>query len=133
MRIDHIGIAVRSIEESLPFYTQGLGLPLRGIEEVPTEKVRVAMIECAEVRIELLEPLSEDSPIRGFLDKRGPGIHHVAYRVDDVREKIADLSAKGVALIPPAPRPGAHGCSVAFVHPKAAGGVLVELVEPAHA
>lgn len=130
MKIDHIGVAVRSIEAAAPFYTGSLGLRNVGIETVATEKVRVAMIACGDLRIELLEPTSIDSPIHAFLEKRGPGVHHMAYQVDDLQAKITDLEREGAVLIPPYPRPGAHGSFVAFIHPKSAGGILVELVEP---
>lgn len=133
-RIDHIGVAVRSIAEARGFY-ESLGLSLDEIEEVPQEGVRVAMIPCGESRIELLEPTRPDSPIARFLEKRGPGIHHLCFASGDVRADDATLRAAGAELLRPEPTRGAGGCWVQFVHPKSSGGVLVELSEaagPAH-
>ena len=127
-KIDHVGIAVTSIEEAKGFY-ESLGLEIEEIEEVPQEGVRVAMIPCGESRIELLEATREDSPIATFLAKRGPGIHHLCLSSDDVDGDDALLRAAGVRLLRPQPTPGADGCWVQFVHPKDAGGVLVELSE----
>lgn len=129
MKIDHIGIATNGIDEASRFYRESLGLQLEHLEEVPSQKVRVAMLPLGESRIELLEPTSEDSPISKFLTKRGPGIHHIAVRVEDIRSALADLKQKGARLIDEQPRPGAGGCLVAFVHPSSTGGVLLELVE----
>ena len=126
--IDHLGIAVASIEEARPFYAQ-LGLTIEHIEEVPQEKVRVAIIPCGGSRIELLEPTSEDSPIAKFLAKRGPGIHHICLATDDVQAEGDGLQAAGFELLRPQPTPGADGCWVNFIHPKSAGGVLVEISE----
>lgn len=125
-KIDHVGIAVRSIDEARGFYER-LGLAIAEIEEVPQEGVRVAMIHCGESRIELLEPTTPDSPIARHLEKRGPGIHHLCLASDDVRADDAVLRGGGVELLRPAPTRGAGGCWVQFVHPKSAGGVLVEL------
>jgi methylmalonyl-CoA epimerase len=130
-KIDHIGIAVRSIAEARGFY-EALGLEVRSIEEVPQEQVRVAMIPCGEALIELLEPTSPDSPIARFLDKRGPGIHHLCLAADDVDAAGVALAAAGVQLLRPQPTAGAGGTRVHFVHPKSASGVLVELAEGAH-
>lgn len=130
--LHHIGIAVRSLAEALPHWTQGLGLRLESTAEVPTEQVRVAVLRAGSLRIELLEPLSPDSPIAKFLDKRGPGVHHLAFEVGDCQAQIAALAAAGAPLLDQAPRPGAHDCKVAFVHPKYLGGVLAELVEDPH-
>lgn len=127
--VDHIGIAVKSIEESRRLY-EAMGLEVTEIEEVPQEKVRVAMIPCGQTRIELLEPTAEDSPIAGFLAKRGPGIHHVCLRTDDVQAADENLRERGVTLIKEAPSPGAGGSLVQFLHPKSAGGVLLEIAEP---
>ncbi|MEM6454250.1 MAG: methylmalonyl-CoA epimerase [Acidobacteriota bacterium] len=127
--IDHIGIAVRSIDEALPFY-RDLGLELVEIEEVPQEKVRVAMLACGDSRLELLEPTADDSPVARFLDKRGPGIHHVCLRSDDVDVDDARLRTAGHRLLRDAPTPGAGGSRVQFIHPKSAGGVLFELAQP---
>lgn len=128
-KIDHIGIAVRSIAEALPFYTKHLKLEHVETEEVLTEKVRVAVLLCGDVRVELLEPLSPESTIAQFLEKRGPGVHHMAYAVENIENEVKRLLSDNVQLIQPAPRPGAGGCQVAFIHPKSTGGVLVELVE----
>ncbi len=127
-RIDHIGIAVRSIEEGRKFY-EALGLTVERIEEVPHEGVRVAMIRCGESWIELLEPLAEDSTVGKFLEKRGPGIHHLCLKSDDVRSDDARLHEAGIQTLRPEPTRGAGGCWVQFVHPKSAGGALVELSE----
>ncbi len=127
-RIDHVGIAVRSLEEARRTY-EALGLRVEAIEEVPQEGVRVAMIVCGESRIELLEPTRPDSPIARFLEKRGPGLHHLCLRSDDVRGDDRRLRAGGLELLRPEPTRGAGGCWVQFVHPKSAGGVLLELSE----
>jgi len=129
MKIDHIGIATRGIDDSAKFYRDVLGLEIAETEEVAEQKVRVAMLPLGESRIELLEATSEDSPIFRFLEKRGPGIHHLAVRVDDIQAALADLKQKGARLIDEEPRPGAGGCLVAFVHPSSTGGVLLELVQ----
>lgn len=127
-RIDHVGIAVVSIAEARGFY-EAMGLNVEAIEEVPQEGVRVAMIPCGDSRIELLEATSPDSPIARFLEKRGPGIHHVCFASDDIQHDDLMLRAAGVNLLRPEPTPGAGGCWVQFVHPKSAGGVLVELAQ----
>lgn len=126
--IDHVGIAVRSIEEARQLY-EALGLQVTEIEEVPHEGVRVALIPCGESRIELLEPLSGDSPIAKFLEKRGPGIHHLCLASDDVRAADARLREEGLQVLRPEPTRGAGGCWVQFVHPRSTGGVLLELSE----
>jgi methylmalonyl-CoA epimerase len=131
--LHHIGVAVRSLQEALPKWTDGFGLRLESVDEVPTEQVRVAVLKAGETRVELLEPTSEDSPIAKFLQKRGPGIHHLAFQVGDCQQKITQLVDSGAPLLNEAPNPGAHGCKVAFVHPKHLGGVLAELVEDPHA
>lgn len=127
-RIDHIGIAVHSIEEGRKFY-EALGLTVEHIEEVPDEGVRVAMMRCGESRIELLEPLSGDSVVARFLEKRGPGIHHLCFASDDLTADDARLRESGIEPMRPEPTRGAGGCRVQFVHPKSTGGVLVELSE----
>lgn len=129
MKIDHIGIGTRGIAEAAKFYRDVLGLEMTEIEEVAEQKVRVAMLPIGESRLELLEATSEDSPISRFLEKRGPGIHHIAVRVDDIQTALAGLKQKGARLIDEAPRRGAGGCLVAFVHPSSTGGVLLELVQ----
>lgn len=131
-RIDHIGIAVESLEASVPFYRDVLGLESLGVEEVPSQKVRVAMFAVGEARIELLEPTSPDSPIAGFLEKRGQGIHHIAYGVDSASSEVERLTGLGVDMIDKAPRPGAGGSMIAFIHPKSSGKVLTELCEHGH-
>lgn len=129
MKIDHLGIATRGIEEALRFWEDALGLENVHTETVDDQKVRVAMLPLGESRIELLEPTSDDSPISKFLDKRGGGLHHIAIRVDDIEAALARLKEKGMRLIDESPRIGAEGCRVAFVHPSAANGVLLELVQ----
>jgi methylmalonyl-CoA epimerase len=129
MKIDHIGIATRSIDEAARLYRDALGLDVGDTEEVADQLVRVAMLPVGESRIELLEATSEDSPIARFLEKRGPGIHHIALQVDDIRAALANLRKKGARLIDQEPRVGAGGCLVAFVHPSSTGGVLLELVQ----
>jgi len=129
MKIDHIGIATRGIQDAITFYRDALGLDVVETEEVTEQKVRVAMLPIGDSRIELLEATSADSPISRFLEKRGPGIHHIAVRVDDIRVALADLKQKGARLIDEEPRKGAGGCLVAFVHPSSTGGVLLELVQ----
>jgi methylmalonyl-CoA/ethylmalonyl-CoA epimerase len=129
MKIDHIGIATNGIDDAARFYLESLGLQIEHVEEVASQKVRVAMLPLGESRVELLEPTSDDSPISRFLAKRGPGIHHVAVRVEDIRASLAELKEKGARLIDEEPRTGAGGCLVAFIHPSSTGGVLLELVE----
>ncbi|MYA08413.1 MAG: methylmalonyl-CoA epimerase [Holophagales bacterium] len=128
--LDHVAIAVSSIEEARTFYEK-LGLEITAIEVVEHEGVRVAMIPCGGTRIELLEPLSSDSPVGRFLERRGPGIHHLCMRSDDVHEDDGKLREDGLSLLRERPGPGAEGATVQFVHPKSAGGVLLELSEPA--
>ena len=129
MKIDHIGIATHSIDEAAILWRKALGLEIDEPEEVAEQKVRVAMLGIGESRIELLEATSDDSPISKFLEKRGPGIHHIAVRVDDIRGALARLKQYGARLIDEEPRMGARGCLVAFVHPSSTGGVLLELVQ----
>ncbi len=128
-KIAHVGIAVASIEEARKTY-EALGLHVEEIEEVASEGVRVALIPCGESMIELLEPMGDSSPIVRFLEKRGPGIHHLCFSTDDVTGDDERLRAAGLQLLRDAPAPGAGGCRVQFVHPRSAGGVLVELSEP---
>lgn len=129
-KISHIGIAVTSIEEATPFYRDVLGMEFEGTEVVAEQKVKVAFFVVGESRIELLEPTDEDSPVAKFLAKNGPGVHHVAFEVADLEQRLAQLKAEGVRLIDETPRTGAHKTRIAFMHPKASGGVLTELCEP---
>jgi methylmalonyl-CoA/ethylmalonyl-CoA epimerase len=131
-KINHIGIAVQSIDETLPFYRDQLGMAFRGAEEVAEQKVRVAMLEIGESKIELLEPTAADSPVAKFLEKNGPGIHHLAYEVEDIEAAIARLKSQGARMIDEVPRNGAHGARIAFVHPKSSGGVLTEICQGGH-
>ncbi|HEU0265418.1 MAG TPA: methylmalonyl-CoA epimerase [Geobacterales bacterium] len=128
-KINHIGIAVPSLDAALPFYRQQLGMEYLGVEEVAEQKVRVAFLRIGDSKIELLEPTAEDSPVAIFLAKNGAGIHHLAYEVDDIEAALAKLAADGVRLIDSTPRNGAHGARIAFIHPKASGGVLTELCQ----
>ena len=129
MKINHLGIATRSIEEALKFWQDSLGLENIHTEIVEEQKVRVAMLPIGESRVELLEPTSDDSPISKFLEKRGGGIHHIAIEVEDIEASLAKLKADGARLIDEIPRIGAEGCLIAFVHPAATGGVLLELTQ----
>lgn len=132
MKVDHIGIATRSIEEALKFWRDALGLEVMHTETVEEQGVNIAMLPVGEPRVELLEPTGPASPVAKFLEKRGPGLHHVAVRVSDIRASLARLKREGTRLIDEEPRVGAGGCLVAFVHPSASGGVLLELVEDVH-
>jgi methylmalonyl-CoA/ethylmalonyl-CoA epimerase len=127
--LDHIGIAVADLREALAFYRDALGLEIEPPEEVASQRVRAHVIPAGEAALELLEATADDSPIAKFVAKRGPGLHHITLRVDDIRAALARLAARGVRLIDETPRPGAHGSLVAFIHPSSAHGVLVELVE----
>jgi methylmalonyl-CoA/ethylmalonyl-CoA epimerase len=131
-KINHIGIAVKSLEESIPFYRDQLAMPFAGIEEVAEQKVRVAMLQVGESKIELLEPTSADSPVAKFIEKNGTGIHHVAYEVENLEAAIVRLMAEGARMIDDKPRDGAHGSRIAFVHPKSSNGVLTELCQSDH-
>jgi len=128
--INHLGIAVRSLDESAEYYSQTLGAEFEGVEDVPQQKVKVAFYKLGDVKLELLEPTSDDSPIAKFLEARGEGLHHVAYTVDDIEARLEELKEGGVRMIDQTPRDGAHGSRIAFVHPKASRGVLTELCEP---
>ena len=127
-KIDHIAIVVRSIEEALPTYEGALGLELTEVEEMPEQAVKIAFLPVGESEIELVEPLTTDSGVARFLEKRGEGLHHICLEVEDIEAALQDLAAKGVRLIDEQPRQGAHG-RVAFLHPKSAHGVLIELIE----
>jgi methylmalonyl-CoA/ethylmalonyl-CoA epimerase len=127
--LDHLGLAVHSLEEASCLYRDVLGLGCGGTEEIPDQKVRVTFFQIGEGRIELLEPTDKDSPIAKFLEKNGPGLHHVAYRVADLPATLAALKSAGVRLIDETPRSGAHGMQIAFAHPKGTGGVLTEFCQ----
>ncbi|MFQ5777631.1 MAG: methylmalonyl-CoA epimerase [Terriglobia bacterium] len=129
MKLDHIGIAVHALDSAVKFYRENLGLRLAGIETLPAEKVRVAMLPLGETRLELLEPTGADSPIAGFLEKRGEGIHHIALEVERLDAHLRQLEAAGVRILPGKGETGAGGHRYAFLHPSSCGGVLVELVE----
>jgi methylmalonyl-CoA/ethylmalonyl-CoA epimerase len=129
MKIDHIGIATRELQDGLAVWRDALGLKVDATEEVAEQGVRVAMLQIGETHVELLEPLRPDSPVARFLEKRGPGIHHIAVEVKDIRASLADLKSKGARLVDETPRVGAGGCLVAFVHPASTNGVLLELVQ----
>ncbi|PMC39533.1 methylmalonyl-CoA epimerase [Bacillus sp. UMB0899] len=128
-KIDHIGIAVYSIEEALPFYKDVLRLKYIGTEEVHSQQVKVAFLSAEETKIELLEPMSSESPIANFLQKKGEGIHHIAFGVNDLSSRLVELKTNGIPLIDEVPRMGAANFQIAFLHPKAAKNVLVELCE----
>ena len=127
--IEHLGIAVKSIEEALPYYEQVLGLKCYNIEEVADQKVKTAFFMVGQTKIELLEPTSEESAVAKFIEKKGEGIHHIAFAVPSVAEALAEVEAKGVKLIDKAPRGGAEGLNIAFLHPKSTCSVLTELCE----
>ena len=127
-KIDHIAIVVYNIEEALQFYEGDLGLELTEVKEAPEQAVRIAFLPVGESQIELVEPLSTDSGVARFLEKRGEGLHHICLEVDDIEAALQDLAAQGIRLIDEQPRRGAHG-RVAFLHPKSAHGVLIELIE----
>jgi len=127
--VDHIGIAVSNIEESIAYYTNVLGLKLLKIEEVESQQVKVAFIDAGNVKIELLEPMSDKSAVHGFIEKRGQGIHHVAFGVTGIEERMQQLREQGVRLLSDGPLPGAGGAKVAFLHPKDSFGVLYELCD----
>ncbi len=127
LKVDHIGLAVRSLEEAMRVYSQGLGMQITSIEDVPDQKTRVALITIGESRLELLEATDAESPVARFIASRGEGIHHICLQVEDLVAAIAKLKSAGVRMIDSEPRKGAGGCMVAFVHPSGLGGVLLEL------
>jgi len=126
-KLDHIGIAVKSLDAARIY--ESLGLRVEHVETVETQKVKTAFLSVGDANLELLEPSSPDSPIAKFIEKRGEGIHHICLRVDDLESHLARLKAEGYRLVNEAPVPGAHGCRVAFLHPSAGNGVLIELSE----
>jgi methylmalonyl-CoA/ethylmalonyl-CoA epimerase len=129
MKIHHIGIATKSLEDGLAVWRDTLGLELDSVEEVKEQGVRVGMMAVGDTHVELLEALSPDSAVGKFIAKRGPGIHHIAIEVKDIRKSLTELKNKGARLIDETPRVGAGGCLVAFVHPSTTNGVLLELVQ----
>jgi len=131
-KVSHIGIAVKNLEESIKFYQQ-LGLELEATEVVESQMVKVAFLPVGkEVRIELLEATSPDSAIAKFIEKKGEGVHHIAFATDNLQDRLDQLATDGIRLIDKTPRPGAHGADIAFLHPKSTGGVLVELCKENH-
>lgn len=129
MKVDHIGIATKSIEEGLSVWRDALGLKVDATEEVAEQGVKVCMLAVGDTHVELLEPLGPDTSVGKFLAKRGPGMHHIAIEVKDINASLAELRRKGARLIDETPRVGAGGCLVAFVHPSSINGVLLELVQ----
>lgn len=127
--IEHIGIAVKRLEEAIPYYEKVLGLKCYAIEEVPDQKVKTAFFKIGQTKLELLEPTCEESTIAAFLEKKGPGVHHIAFAVEDVNQALHDVEEKEVRLIDKQGRKGAEGLSIGFLHPKSTGGVLTELCE----
>ena len=127
LKVDHIGIAVKDLEQAKKFYTEVLGMTVMGEETVEQQKVKVCFIPCGDSEVELLESTAPDGPIAKFIEKNGEGIQHLALKVDNIEAAIADLKAKGVRMIDDVPRYGAGGASIAFVHPKSTGGILLEL------
>lgn len=131
-KVSHIGIAVKNLDDAIKTWTK-LGLEVEGIETVESQKVRVAFLPIGkEVRIELLEPTAEDSPIARFIEKKGEGIHHLALATDDVENEMKNMQEQELRLIDKTPRPGAHNASIAFLHPKAMAGVLLEICQEKH-
>jgi len=127
--IEHIGIAVKDLQTAIPYYEEVLGLKCYNIEEVTDQKVRTAFFKVGQTKLELLEPTSEESAVAKFMEKKGEGVHHIAFRVENVANALAECESKGVQLIDKAPRKGAEGLSIAFLHPKSTAGVLTEFCE----
>ena len=127
--VDHIGIAVKSIDEALVFWEQTLGIKCTGTEVVEEQKVKTAFLPLGDTEVELLEATSDDSPVAKFIEKRGEGIHHLAIRVDNLEAALARMKEKGIRLIDENPRYGAGGARIAFIHPRSTGGILLELSE----
>lgn len=132
-KLDHVAIAVHNVEEAARFYQDMLGLSLTGVEEVKEQRTRVGFLSIGETNLELVEPTTDDSPLVKFLETKGPGIHHLCFEVEDIDAEIRKLVQRGTRLIDEVPRPGAHEARVAFLHPKAAGGVLIELSQKSKA
>ncbi len=130
-KINHIGIAVKNLDEAVKFY-ESIGLTLESIEEIPSQKVKVAFFKIGCSRIELLMPTSEDSPIAKSIEKKGEGIHHLAFSVDDIHQSLTDAKTANIQLIDQEPRPGAHGSEIAFLHPKSTLGTLIEFCMEKH-
>lgn len=130
-KIDHVGLAVKNLDETLAFYRDVLGIQAQSIEDYAPDKIRTAFLEVGDASFEIMEPTSPESPVARFLESRGQGMHHISLEVDDLREELRKLQAKGVALVDKEPRQGAHQI-VAFVHPKSTGGVLIELTQKPH-
>ena len=129
LKVDHIGIAVKDLEETLKFYQDALGLECEGTEVVEDQKVKVAFLPVGDTEVELLESTEEDGPIAKYIAKKGEGMQHIAFRVDNIEEAIEEMKNKGVRMIDEKPRYGAGGAKIAFCHPKSTHGVLVELCE----
>ena len=130
-KVSHIGIAVKDLDEGIALY-QKLGLTLEGVEEVPSQMVKVAFFPVGDTRIELVAPTSEDSPVAKFIEKRGEGVQHIAFAVDNLEDALKETEEKGIRLIDKTPRPGAHKADIAFLHPKSTLGVLMELCKENH-
>jgi len=131
--VDHVGVAVESIDAALAFYRDALGMPLVHRETIAAQGVDAALLDIGDSHVELLQPLAPDTTVGKFLARRGPGLHHVAYRVESIEDALKSLSAAGVRLIDERPRTGIRGSQVAFLHPSSTGGVLTEIVQPRHA
>jgi methylmalonyl-CoA/ethylmalonyl-CoA epimerase len=129
MNLNHIGIAVKSIEERLKIWRDVLGFRVETMEDVPDQKVRVAMLDAGTVTIELLEPMDSESPIYRFIEKRGEGLHHLSFSVENVEKSMEELKRKNFRMIDEVPRKGAHGSKIAFIHPSSTGGVLIEVCQ----
>ena len=128
-KIEHIGIAVKSIDESLKYYEGVLGLKCYAVEEVTEQKVKTAFLKIGDIKLELLEATSDDSPIAKFIEKRGEGVQHIAFAVNEIEKVLSEVKEKGIRLIDEKPRKGAEGLNIAFLHPKSTGGVLTEFCE----
>lgn len=128
-KVDHIGIAVKDLDETLKFYTEVLGMDLQGIETVEEQKVKVAFLPIGDTEMELLESTDKEGPIARYIDKKGEGVQHIAYKVDDIEKAIEEMKEKGIRMIDEKPRYGAGGAKIAFLHPKSTHGVLIELCQ----